>query len=140
VFSFQSLFAGAGQVGLYVGTRPDNVAKALRVVGDELARLREDPASEEELQRAKENAKGRLVLGLESTAARMNRLGSALLAGLPLLTVDELVEKVDAVTVDDLAGLAGELFAPERLRAAGFGTDESAFRAALEPVSPPLAA
>ena len=140
VYTFQSLFAGAGQVGLYVGTRPDNVAPALQVVGEELARLREDPATPEELARAKENVKGRVVLGLESTLGRMNRLGSSLLAGLPLLSVDEVVERFDAVTRDDLAELATELFAPERLSAAGVGGDEAAFRAALEPVSPELAA
>jgi predicted Zn-dependent peptidase len=140
VYSYQSLFSGTGQVGLYLGTRPDNVAEALQVVGDELDRLRQDPPSADELHRAKENVKGRVVLGLESTAARMNRLGASLLAGLPLLTVDEVIERIDAVTREDLAGLSRELFAPERMSAAGIGGDEAAFRAALAPVSPALAA
>ena len=140
VYSFQSLFAGTGQVGLYVGTRPDNVGAALRVVGDELDRLRQDPATPDELERAKENVKGRVVLGLESTSARMNRLGSSVLGGLPLLTVDELLERIDAVTREDLLALAGELYAPDRLSAAGIGGDEAAFRAALEPVSGALVA
>jgi predicted Zn-dependent peptidase len=140
VYTFQSLFAATGQVGLYVGTRPDNVAPALRVVADELARLAEDPASDEELARAKENVKGRVVLGLESTLARMNRLGSSLLAGLPLLSVDEIVERIDAVSHDDLVELSRELYAPGGLSAAAVGGDEAAFRAALEPVSPELAA
>jgi predicted Zn-dependent peptidase len=140
VYSFQSLFSGTGQVGLYLGTRPDNVAAALRVVGDELSRVREDPADAAELQRAKENVKGRVVLALESTGARMNRLGSSILAGLPLLSVDEMIERIDAVTVEDLAELASELYDPARLSAAGIGQDESAFRTALEPVSPALAA
>ncbi|HEX2088029.1 MAG TPA: pitrilysin family protein [Solirubrobacteraceae bacterium] len=140
VYSFQSLFAATGQVGLYLGTRPDNLAPALRVVGEELARLREDAPTEDELARARENVKGRVVLGLESTLARMNRLGSSLLAGLPLLSVDEIVERLDAVTRDDVGELARELYAPEMLSAAGVGGDEAAFRAALEPVSPELAA
>jgi predicted Zn-dependent peptidase len=140
VYSFQSLFAHAGQVGLYLGTRPDNVTSALRVVGDELARVRETPVSADELHRAKENVKGRVVLALESTAARMNRLGSSILAGLPLLTVDEMIERIDAVTVDGVAELARELYDPTRLSAAGIGGDEAAFRRALEPVSPALAA
>src|SRR5688500_991368 len=65
VYSFQSLFAGTGQIGLYLGTRPDNLAAALRVVGDELTRMRDEPATSDELDRAKENVKGRIVLGLE---------------------------------------------------------------------------
>ncbi|HEV2061750.1 MAG TPA: pitrilysin family protein, partial [Solirubrobacteraceae bacterium] len=140
VYSFQSLFAATGQVGLYVGTRPENVAPSLRVVGDELARLCEDPVGDDELSRAKENVKGRVVLGLESTLARMNRLGSSLLGGLPLLSVDAIVERIDAVTRADLLELARELYEPGRLSAAAVGADESAFRAALEPVSPELAA
>ena len=78
------------------------------------------------------------MLSLESTTARMNRLGASVLAAMPLLTVDEVVERIDAVTLDDVAGLARELFAPERLSAAGVGGDAAAFRRALEPVSPHL--
>ena len=128
VFSFQSLFAHTGQIGIYLGTRPDNVAPALQVVADELARLRRDGFTADELERSKENVKGRMVLSLESTAARMNRLGNAVLSDLPLLTLDEAVDRIEAVTLDDLAALTDELLAPERLSAAGVGTDEDVFR------------
>jgi predicted Zn-dependent peptidase len=131
VFSFEALYDGTGQVGLYLGTRPENVGRALRVVGEELERFTEQPATDDELERSKENVKGRIVLSLESTTSRMNRLGSSVLAGLPLLTVDELIERVDAVTLEDLRALAAELFAPGRLSAAGIGPEEEAFREAL---------
>jgi predicted Zn-dependent peptidase len=131
VYSFTSAYDDAGQVGLYVGTRPENVAQAMAVVGTELARMREDPASPEELARAKENLKGRVVLSLESTGARMNRLGSEVLADAPLLSLDEVVARIDAVTLDDLAALAHELWAPERLSSAGIGPDEARFEEAL---------
>jgi predicted Zn-dependent peptidase len=134
VYSFQSLYAGIGQVGLYLGTRPDNVGRAMSVVATELERFRNEPATLEELERSKENVKGRLVLALESTTARMNRLGSSLLAELPLLSVDEMVERIDAVTVADLEELAQELYAPEQLSAAGIGAERSVFDAALEPL------
>jgi predicted Zn-dependent peptidase len=140
VYSFQSLYAATGQIGLYLGTRPDNVGRALRVVADELDRFRSEPATEEELERSKENVKGRVLLALESTTARMNRLGSSVLADMPLLSVDEVEARIDAVSLDDLRALAGELLAPERLSAAGIGADESAFRAALAPLSERLAA
>src|SRR4051794_15177339 len=135
VYSFQSLYAGTGQVGLYLGTRPDNVAEAVRVVGEQLDKLRAEPATDDELHRAKENVKGRMVLALESTLARMNRLGSSVLAGMPLLTVDEVVERIEAVSLADLELLARELYAPDRLSVAGIGPDEEAFRAALEPLA-----
>jgi predicted Zn-dependent peptidase len=140
VYSFTSHYAGAGQVGLYLGTRGDNLGEAMRVVGDELVRFAGEGPTEDELERAKENVKGRIVLSLESTSARMNRLGSSVLAGLPLMTIDEVIDLIDAVTLDDARGLAAELFAPEALSAAGIGPDEDAFRTALAPVSPALAA
>jgi predicted Zn-dependent peptidase len=139
VYSFSGQYADTGQVGLYVGTRPDKVGEAMRVVGDELDRLREAPATEAELRRAIENVKARVVLSQESTGARMNRLGNALLFDLPLMEVDELVERFDAVTLDDLRELTAELWAPERLSAAGIGPDEDAFRAAVDQVAPAAA-
>ncbi len=63
VYSFTSAFQDCGEVGLYVGTRVDNLGEAMRIVGQELARLRAEPASADELQRAKENLKGRVMLG-----------------------------------------------------------------------------
>ena len=65
-----------------------------------------------------------MVLALESTAARMSRLGTSLLSGLPILSVDEVIERIDAVGIADLRELAGELFTAGRLSVAGVGPDE----------------
>jgi len=73
---------------------------------------------------------------MESTGARMNRLGSSLLHGPPLLEPDEIMQRIDAVTMDDLRALTDELWAPERMSAAGIGPDEDAFRAAVAEVTP----
>jgi predicted Zn-dependent peptidase len=70
----------------------------------------------------------------------MNRLGSALLADMPILSLDEVIDRIDAVALDDLRELAATLFDPARLSAAGIGPDEQAFRASLEPVSAHLPA
>ena len=114
VYSFAGQYADTGQVGLYVGTRPDNLVEAMKVVSDELERLREQPATEAELVRARENVKARVVLGMESTGARMHRLGGSLLFDLPLLETDEVMERIDAVTMDDMRSLVDELWAPGR--------------------------
>ncbi len=136
VYSFINAYQDTGQVGLYVGTRSDNLTEAMATVGTELRRLTEEPATDEELHRAKENLKGRIVLSLESTGARMNRLGSEVLAGAPLLSLDEVVERIEAVTIEDLALLARELWAPERLSAAGIGPEGGRFEEALEALAP----
>jgi len=140
VYSYASHYADTGQVAVYVGTRPDNVGEALDVIGSELRRLVDDGVTEEELERARDNVKGRTVLSMESTLTRMNRLGSSLLMGVPLLTVDELLAAFDAVTLDDVNKIARDFWQPEHMAAAGVGGDEDAFRRALESVSPALAA
>jgi predicted Zn-dependent peptidase len=139
VYSFTSAYSDTGQVGLYVGTRADNLVQALSVVGTELERFRAEPATAEELHRAKENLKGRVVLALESTGARMNRLGSETLADSPLMPLDEVVERIDAVSLEDLAALADELWDPGRLSAAGIGPEAERFDEALAAVAPVLA-
>ncbi len=108
VYSYASQYVDSGQVGLYVGTRPDNVTEAMEVIGDELRRIAAEGVTEDELERARENAKGRTTLAMESTSARMNRLGSSLLMDVPLLTLDEILARIDAVTLDDVSELATE--------------------------------
>jgi predicted Zn-dependent peptidase len=140
VGSYNEQFTDQGLVATYVGTRGDNVEEACAIIGTEMARLRSEPVSEEELARAKESVKGRLVLSSESTAARMTRISRATLFGLPIESLDEMLAKVDAIEVDDLTELAAELYGAERLSAACVGADEDRFRAALAPVSEALVA
>ena len=134
IFCYSNLYAHTGEVGLYVGTRSENLAEALSVVAAELRRCVRDPASEDELVRSRENLKGRVVLGLESTGARMSRLGTGLLNEMPILTVNEIIERIDAVGLHDLRELAAELFEPERLSVAGIGPERERFLDALEPL------
>ena len=115
---------------MYVGTREDNVAEACEIIGRELGSCATSGVSDEELARAKEHVKGRMVLGLESTGARMSRLARAILFDVPLLSLDEMLARVDAVSVDDLAELAAELYDPSGLSAACVGPDEDRFREA----------
>jgi predicted Zn-dependent peptidase len=140
VGSYNEQYTDAGLVATYVGTREDNVEEACSVIGAELQRLRAEPVAAEEIERAKESVKGRLVLSSESTAARMTRISRATLFDLPIDSLDEMLAKVDAVTVDDLTQLAAELFGAERLSAACVGRDEDCFRKALAPVSESLTA
>jgi predicted Zn-dependent peptidase len=134
VFSFSSLYAATGEVGLYVGTRPENLAEALAVIVAELERFVAEPPDERELERSRENAKGRLALSLESTSSRMNRLGGSVLAGLPILPVEEIIARIDAVGAEDVHALATELLRPHGLSVAAIGPDEDALRAALGPL------
>ncbi|MGA8746067.1 MAG: pitrilysin family protein [Solirubrobacterales bacterium] len=138
VGSYNEQYTDSGLVATYVGTREDNVAEACAIIGAELERLRGEPVSAEELARGKESVKGRLVLSSESTGARMTRISRATLFGLPIDSLDLMLAKVDAVTVEDLTELAAELYGAEGLSAACVGRAESHFRDALAPVSESL--
>lgn len=140
VGTYSDQYTDTGMVAAYVGTREDNVEQACEVMGEEFRRIRSEPVSEAELERGKEHVKGRLVLSGESTAARMGRIARAHLHGLPILTLDEMLGRVDAVTVDDLTALAAELFAADRLSTAAVGGDRELFRDASQQVTGELAA
>jgi predicted Zn-dependent peptidase len=140
VGSYNDQYTDLGLVATYVGTREENVEQACAVIAAELRRLRSEPVSEQELERGKENVKGRLVLSSESTATRMSRNARSVMFDTPLYTLDELIGKIDAVSVEDVAALSEELYDPRHLSAACIGRDQDLFRSAVAGVAEPLAA
>ena len=139
VGTYGEQYLDRGMVAAYVGTREENVAETCEIIGRELERLREEGVSTDELERAREHVKGRMVLGLESTAARMSRIARSTLFDVDLYSIDELLDRIDAVTADEIATLAAELWAPERISAACIGPDEDRFRSAVQSVNEGLA-
>ena len=120
VFSYLSLHAEGGTFGVYAGTAPDRVATVLDVLGEELGRAVEGGFGEAELARARGALTGALVLSLEDTASRMSRLGKSLITGTPLLALDDLIARIDAVTAEDVADVAQALLgAPRTLALVG---------------------
>jgi predicted Zn-dependent peptidase len=140
IYSWASHYRDTGQVGIYVGTRQDNVGEAMSVIGAELDRLQSDAVTEEELARSREHVKGRVVLSMESTSNRMHRLGRSVLTGMPLLTPDEMIAKLDEVDREQIQALAREFYVSDSLSAAAIGKDETVFREALGSVNTRLAA
>jgi predicted Zn-dependent peptidase len=138
VYTYGSQYAETGQVGIYIGTREDNLAECVQVAAAELADVGEGNLRPGELERAKENLKGRLLLSLESTSNHMTRLGRALVTDTEIVSADETIRRVMAVTPEDVTAAARSLFAPNRLSAAGIGPRESRFRAAVARANPAL--
>jgi predicted Zn-dependent peptidase len=139
VYSFASQYTDTGQVGVYIGTREDNVAACLEIASEQIADIATGNVRPEELERAKDNLKGRIMLSMESTSNRMSRLGKSLITDTELLSIERIMAEIDAVEPEALAELAGVLLAPERLSAAGIGPNEERFMAAIEHVNPGLA-
>src|SRR3954464_5590244 len=139
VYSFVSQYTDTGQIGVYLGTREDNLADALAITAEQIADIAAGNLAPRELERAKENLKGRILLSMESTSTRMNRLGKSLITDSELLSLDRIVAEIDAVEPASVAELAAALLEPERLSAACIGPNEERFLAALEQVTPGLA-
>jgi predicted Zn-dependent peptidase len=139
VYSFASQYSDTGQIGLYVGTREENLDECLAIAAAQIEDIAAGNLKPNELERAKENLKGRILLSMESTSSRMSRLGKSLITDTEILSLDRIMAEIDAVEPEGLAELAELLLAPERLSAAGIGADEERFLAAVERVSPRLA-
>jgi predicted Zn-dependent peptidase len=140
VYSFLSQYADTGQIGIYVGTREDNLAEALRIAAEQIADIAGGSLRPGELSRAQENLKGRLLLSMESTSARMTRLGKSLVTDTEILSLDRLVAEIEAVDADAVCALAAELLDPARISAAGIGPSEQHFVSSLEQANAALAA
>jgi predicted Zn-dependent peptidase len=140
VYSFGSQYTDTGLVGVYVGTREENLDACLEIVAEQIADVAAGNLRDRELHRAKENLKGRIALSMESTSSRMSRLGRSLITDTELLSLDRVIAEIDAVDARMIAELAGVLLEPGRLSAAGIGPGEERFRGAVERIHPGLAA
>ena len=138
VYTFLSQYTETGQIGVYVGTREENLGACLEIVAEQVADVAACNFRAQEIQRAKDNIKGRIMLSMESTSNRMSRLGKSLITDTELLTVEQIIAEIDAVEPDEVAELAGLLLAPEKLAAAGVGPSEERFSAAVELVNPSI--
>ncbi len=138
VYTFASQYTDTGLVGFYVGTREENLNECLEIATHELSEVAAGRLRANELERAKENLKGRIVLAMESTANRMSRLGKSLITDTELQSLDRVIAEIDAVEPAELAELASVLLAPERLSVAGIGPDEERFMNAADRVNPAL--
>jgi len=112
VYSYRDVYRETGMYGVYAGTMPGNFPEVLKIIEDVLDQLMDAGATEAEVERAKGHVRGSLVLSLEDSANRMSRLGKSELVRGEILSVDELLARVDAVTVDGVARVAADLLRP----------------------------
>ncbi len=138
VYTFSSQYADTGQIGVYVGTREENLAECLRIVAEQISQIATDGPRTDELERAKENLKGRIMLSMEATSNRMSRLGKSLITDSELLDLDRILAEIEAVDVEAVAQLAEVVLPAEALSVAAIGPSEERLLDAVEPVCPGL--
>jgi predicted Zn-dependent peptidase len=115
VYGFKMAYGDAGAWGVYVGTTPSQTETAMSVIREELDKVVEDGITVEELERAKGSMRGGLALAMEDPNSRMVRLGRDELAGMPHLSVDERLAKLEAVTLDEVQAIAAETYRGQRM-------------------------
>jgi predicted Zn-dependent peptidase len=126
IYSWASTYADCGLAGVYAGTNPSRLDDLMAVLDDEVAKLAADGVTEHELTLAKGYLEGSMVLGLEDSGSRMGRLGRSLVTRDEIVSIDEQVERLRAVTLDDAARVATRVFGGERTLAVIGPIDEDA--------------
>ncbi len=123
VYSYLSAHRDSGLLAVYAGCSDEAAPTVLELVLEQLAAVADGDVTAAEVERAKSQMKGQLVLGLESTSNRMNRIGRSLLSRGRVLTLDEVLNKLSAVGRDDVDQLARRLMADRRVALAAIGPD-----------------
>jgi predicted Zn-dependent peptidase len=124
VFSYHQGYSDAGAIKTYVGSTTGNVEEAVGVIVEQLSRVMDEAVEEEELERTKQQLKSSTLLALESTSARMNRIGRGIITGSELLTPEEISARIEAVTPEDITRLAREHLRTDKLYLSAVGPKE----------------
>ncbi len=115
IYSDLTPYRDTGSLCVYAGTSADKAVELIRLVMQEFRRIKENPVDADELRRAKDQLKGNLLLSLESSGSRMSSLARQQMYFDHFFGPQEILERVEEVTVDDLQTMAQSLFHPERI-------------------------
>jgi predicted Zn-dependent peptidase len=121
VFSELSPYSDAGMLSIYVGTSRQTVERVLRLVAEELRRMKKEPVPADELRRSKDQLKGSLLLSLESSGSRMSSLARQEMYFGRFFTTEEVLTELEAVTCEDVQQIAQEFFQPEKIAISAVG-------------------
>jgi predicted Zn-dependent peptidase len=136
IYSAETLHLETGTFTVYAGTQPETAREVLEITRAQAAKVASGELSPDEVVRAKGHVRGGLVLGMDDPGGRMSRLGRSELVHGEVPTVDELLDRVDAVSVEDVARVAKRVFAGGGSVLACVGpVDEGALDFAAEPLA-----
>lgn len=121
IYSFLSGYSDGGTITIYAGTRAQEVERVIDVIRREIKKLARDGINREELKRTKEQMKGSLMLSLESSHSRMNKLAKDELIAGTHTTLEEMITEIDGVTGQQVCDVAQNLFNPTKMALTGLG-------------------
>jgi len=121
VYSELSMYHDTGCMAIYAGTAVETAGQVIQSIVKELREIKENLVPAEELRRAKDNLKGSFMLGLESTSSRMSNLAQQELHFQRFFTLDEMIERIEGVTAEQIRDIAGEFFHSKNITLAVLG-------------------
>ena len=121
VYSELAMYHDTGCMAIYAGTAVETAGQVIQSIVKELREIKENLVPAEELRRAKDNLKGSFMLGLESTSSRMSNLARQELHFKRFFSLDEMIEKIEAVTAEQIRDIAGEFFNSKNITLAVLG-------------------
>jgi predicted Zn-dependent peptidase len=128
VSTFTATYADVGTFGVHAGFDPDDAERVVRAILEQLDRITDEPVEPAELERARAYTRGRLELRMEDSGAVAGWLGTGEALLPRILTVDDVIDRLDAVTRDDLLRVARRFLAPSQARLAVLGPFRSRAR------------
>ena len=121
VYTYVDFFEDAGVFGIFMGTHKKNTVRVIELVLKEIQKLKRDNLTSKELSHAKYQLKGNLLLSLESTSNRMNRLARYELLLHDYMDLDETINSIDKIKARDVIEVACDFFSPGKLSAVALG-------------------
>ncbi|AFM42416.1 putative Zn-dependent peptidase [Desulfosporosinus acidiphilus SJ4] len=115
VYSYHSTYVDTGLFAIYAGTSPNNTQEVIECILEEIKTIQKNGITAEELERTKAQIKGGLYLGLESVSSRMSRLGKTELTYNRVISPEEVVEKLEKVTQEDVVRVIGRLWQKDKI-------------------------
>lgn len=113
IYSYTASYFDTGLWCIHAGAHPDNVVEVLDLCCRVISEIKRDNVTESELKRTKQQIRGELLLSVESTTNHMSRLGKTELTYDRVISVEEMVEEINKVTLEEIHRLAQRLFKPE---------------------------
>jgi predicted Zn-dependent peptidase len=120
-----SNFIDSGKFEIYAGVNNDRVDEAVGAITEELIKIRKEGVDKKELEKAKEQVRGRMIMGMESNSAVADVMGTDLIVSGKVWTLEEMLAKVDGVNIDGVIEAAHKYLVPENLHFAGIGPIEN---------------
>ena len=121
IYSFLSGYSDGGTMTVYAGTRPKEISKVLDLIRREIKRMAVKGVDRTELTRTKEQMKGSLMLSLESTHSRMNKLAKDELIAGSHTSLEDMLREIDAITEEQVFRVAQDLLAPKNMAITALG-------------------